>query len=314
MRTVVIGTVNLDITARSFDPIIMNDSNPGSVKTSFGGVGFNIARNLHFLGLEPEFITGFSDDIYGKSEWDYCRRISLNIENSQLIENSVSGQYVSIEDKSGEMITAVCEAGILDRIDIAKITDVLKQLEPDDITVIDANYAQKQLEELITSTRARVFVDPISVHKAQRLKNVLGHISLLKPNRHEAAVLTGIGCESKEGWKENIRALLATGMKSVAITLGAKGVIACNGSSCWQLSCPADRIVSVSGAGDSFISGMIYGLARGYEFAESLKLAQANSLITLGCETTVDETLCEEKLLSKRAEIEKRLEIREIVL
>ncbi len=314
MRTVVIGTVNLDITARSFDPIIMNDSNPGSVKTGFGGVGFNIARNLHFLGLQPEFISGFSDDIYGKSEWQYCQRIGLNIDNSQLIENSVSGQYVSIEDRNGEMITAVCEAGILERIDIARITGVLKQLQPDDIAVIDANYSKQQLEELITSTGARIFVDPISVHKAQRLKDVLGNITLLKPNRHEASILTGISCESEDGQRENIRALLSTGMESVALTLGSRGVIASDGRTCWRLSCPVTDVVSVSGAGDSFISGMIYGAAKGYGFVESLKLAQAMSLITLGCETTVDEALSEQKLLKKRAEIEERLQIREMKL
>ena len=314
MRILVIGTVNLDVTARSFEKINMNDSNPGSVKTSFGGVGFNIARNLHGLGLKPEFISGFSDDIYGKSEWDYCRKLGLNTENSQIIENSVSGQYVSIEDENGEMVTAVCEAGILDRIDIDKIVSLLGELDEDDIAVIDSNYSKQQLERLIPASKARIFVDPISVAKAQRVRDVLGNITLLKPNRHEAEILTGIKCDDEKGQIENIRVMLERGTRAVALTLGSEGVIASDGKSCWKLSCREDNVVSVSGAGDSFISGMVYGLAKGHDFAESLKLAQALSMITLECETTVDETLSEEKLLAKRREIEERLRIREIGL
>ena len=42
----VIGAVNVDIIASSYVRLIHQDSNPGTVKISYGGVGRNIAENL----------------------------------------------------------------------------------------------------------------------------------------------------------------------------------------------------------------------------------------------------------------------------
>src|SRR5699024_2364110 len=43
---VVVGGVNLDIGGRSLDELVPEDSNPGQVRTSLGGVGRNIAHNM----------------------------------------------------------------------------------------------------------------------------------------------------------------------------------------------------------------------------------------------------------------------------
>ena len=48
-RVAVIGAVNIDICGRPFNPLIMRDSNPGTVTMSMGGVGRNIAHNLRLL-------------------------------------------------------------------------------------------------------------------------------------------------------------------------------------------------------------------------------------------------------------------------
>ena len=47
----VAGGVNIDVGARCARKLRMKDSNPGYVRTSFGGVGRNIAHNLSLLGV-----------------------------------------------------------------------------------------------------------------------------------------------------------------------------------------------------------------------------------------------------------------------
>jgi hypothetical protein len=66
-RAAVIGAVNIDICGRPFNPLIMRDSNPGTVTMSMGGVGRNIAHNLRLLGLDVTFITALGGDMYAKS-------------------------------------------------------------------------------------------------------------------------------------------------------------------------------------------------------------------------------------------------------
>ena len=60
---VVVGGVNLDIGGRSLAKLVPEDSNPGQVRTSLGGVGRNIAHNMALLGLDVRLLTAFGDDL-----------------------------------------------------------------------------------------------------------------------------------------------------------------------------------------------------------------------------------------------------------
>ena len=49
---VVVGGVNMDIGGTSYAPLVSEDSNPGAVTMSLGGVGRNIAHNLCLMGTD----------------------------------------------------------------------------------------------------------------------------------------------------------------------------------------------------------------------------------------------------------------------
>ena len=61
-KAAVIGGLNADIWGRPSGPIILRDSNPGSVTLTPGGVGRNIAHDLRLLGVEVKFFTAFGGD------------------------------------------------------------------------------------------------------------------------------------------------------------------------------------------------------------------------------------------------------------
>ena len=54
---VVVGGVNMDIGGTPLAPLVRQDSNPGRVRMSLGGVGRNIAHNMALLGLDVRMIT-----------------------------------------------------------------------------------------------------------------------------------------------------------------------------------------------------------------------------------------------------------------
>lgn len=64
-RITVVGAVNVDICARPFLPLVHEDSNPGFVSMSMGGVGRNIAHNLRLLGQPVSLITAFGGRFSG---------------------------------------------------------------------------------------------------------------------------------------------------------------------------------------------------------------------------------------------------------
>ena len=61
---VVVGAVNVDIGGISYDTLVMNDSNPGTMVMSFGGVGRNIAHNMALMDIPVKMITVLGDDIF----------------------------------------------------------------------------------------------------------------------------------------------------------------------------------------------------------------------------------------------------------
>ena len=69
---VVIGGTNHDIFAYAHHAVKLNDSNPGYLKDSFGGVGRNIAENLARLALNPTFITVIGKDDIGQKIIEVC--------------------------------------------------------------------------------------------------------------------------------------------------------------------------------------------------------------------------------------------------
>ena len=60
----VIGAVNIDISASASASFRKADSNPGKIKVSAGGVGFNIASNSALLGIPVCFISAFGGDTH----------------------------------------------------------------------------------------------------------------------------------------------------------------------------------------------------------------------------------------------------------
>ena len=58
----VVGGCNIDINATSSSPLIFQDSNPGCVQTSLGGVGRNIGENLVRLGHKVSLLAPLGKD------------------------------------------------------------------------------------------------------------------------------------------------------------------------------------------------------------------------------------------------------------
>ena len=93
-RIAVIGAVNIDICGKPDGELIMEDSNPGVVSYSIGGVGFNLARNLSLLGCEVSFIAALGNDGYLGDIKKEADRYSINLDNSLFLENEKNSCYL----------------------------------------------------------------------------------------------------------------------------------------------------------------------------------------------------------------------------
>lgn len=138
------------------------------------------------------------------------------------------------------------------------------------------------------------------------LKPILKETDLLVLNKKEAQTLLKISTNSM---KTLLLGLKKLGSKTVVITNGAKKLFALHseneGAFTYSLTPPNVKIVHTAGAGDSFTSGLLAGLIKGYPFADALRLGQVNSTSVIQNLGTKNKLLneSEAKRLMKRFRI-----------
>ena len=295
-RIIVIGGANVDISARSFEPIVDRDSNPGRVSYSYGGVAHNIASNLAGFGIPVEYVTAFSRDNFGGQLVEDCLTRKMSLQHCQYFSDIGTSLYLAIVEPDGDMKVAIADMEILSHLDIDKLDGLFESLKEDDLLVLDTNLTVEQIDKLISRANCRIYVDPISTSKAVKISGYLDKLEMLKPNRLEAEILSGLPLKGPEDYAGILKWFADKGCNSIVISMGADGLIGRKGEEMYHLSNTSVEIVNTTGAGDAFMAGYMYGQYHGQDFLTSLKYALASSAIALGSRDTVSSELSEELL------------------
>ena len=301
----IVGGANVDISARSFKKLIENDSNPGKVTYSFGGVAHNIAINLVKIGCPVDFITAFSEDHFGKMLYESCYYSGLKLDNCQFFADQRTSLYIAVVEPDGDMNIAIADMDILSHLDTDKLKPLLSSLDENDMLVLDTNLTVEQLDNLINASKARIYVDPISTRKAVKITDFIDRLEMLKPNLLEAETLSGLKVNDSSDYMSLLNYFTDKGCKSIVISMGKDGLIGKKGDEAYHLSNTKVEIVNTTGAGDAFMAGYMYGQYHGYDFLTSLKYALANSAIALVSNETVNSSNSEKMLKEYYEKVER---------
>lgn len=117
---------------------------------------------------------------------------------------------------------------------------------------------------------------------------------LMKPNGHELASFTGHDGDALEddplAAARAARALVARGVETVLVTLGARGAVLVTADGAWHAAPPPTTVVSTVGAGDSSLFGYLLAAIEGRAPADRLALAVAYGSAAAGLPgTTIPE-------------------------
>lgn len=104
---------------------------------------------------------------------------------------------------------------------------------------------------------------------------------LVKPNRRELEAWAGHHLPSLTEVVKAAHALRDQGIAHVVVSLGAEGALWVNASGAWLAKPPRIEVVSTVGAGDSMVSGLIYGLMMRESSEYTLRLATAVSALAV---------------------------------
>ncbi len=278
----------MDIGGRSFAPLIAADSNPGRVSTTLGGVGRNIAHNLALLGAKVGLLTAYGDDLHGHQVAAACTRQGIDLRHALRIPGGTTSTYLYLADDRGEMALAVSDMSICEKITPEYLAEHLELLQNAAAVVSDANIPAESLIWLAENLRPPLFVDPVSVTKAEKLLPILGKIHTLKPNRLEAELLSGIPIRDKASLEEAADKLLAAGLKRIFISLGADGVFAAEKDQRLYLPNFPGKMVNTTGCGDAFMAALVWAYLENMELRESARAGLAAGSIAMESESTIN--------------------------
>ena len=286
----------MDICGMPFRPLIGNDSNPGKVSTTPGGVGRNIAQNLSQLGVDVKMLTVLGDDAYAEQIERSCAASGIDLSYALRMKDTPSSVYLYITDEKSDMALGISDMAICSYLTPEYLRAHKQLLDNAAVIVADTNLSAETLQWIARECVPPLIVDPVSASKAVRLIGSLDGIDTLKPNQVEAEMLTGIKIENADDAAKAAGELVSAGIKRVFLTLGSGGAVCAEENELFRLPCYPAEIVSTTGCGDAFTAAAAKARIDGKTLMESCRMGLAAGALTAGSSQTVSPEMSIENL------------------
>ena len=292
-----IGGANMDIHGRSGSPLIMRDSNPGTLHMSLGGVCRNICENLAMLGSNVKLVTVLGDDDNGRNILRGCEAVGIDMSHVRILPGERSSSYVSILDETGDMMLAMSDMHIIKRMDERFVEDNEQVLSRADIVVCDGNLSVATVERLTEVCLSPLYLDPVSTAWAKQMKPFIGYFDTGKPNRMELEALTDMPVERVDQVIAACDALLKKGVRRVFVSLGQEGMIyRGREGTVHRIARRYPDLVNATGAGDASMAGIVWASRQGMTADEIVCVGMAAGMIAIASPDTISKDMSPEKI------------------
>ena len=293
----VIGGLNIDLQGSSVNPLVFNDSNPGEIVMSAGGVGRNIAENISKLNIHSKILSYVGNDALG----DFVvNKSSLSGVDTSFIKKHShlpTSQYLSVLDDNNDMLVSISDMRIIEEMTIQDIDKWNLTIEQSSAIVVDTNIPIPVIEYLTDKySNIPLFLDPVSFAKTSKILKLIGRFHTVKPNRLETELISGVKITDNDSMLKAAKIIFDMGCKQIFITLGEDGVFYYDGENFGQYLHKGVNMISANGAGDAFTAGVVYGFLKLNGIKETAEFASAAAVIALRSTNTISDDLSEERV------------------
>lgn len=296
----VIGGINIDIEGSPFNKLRREDSNPGRISLSYGGVGRNITENIARIGGDVAMVSVIGEDQMGRGAKEELQELGVDVSGVEILAGRNSAMYLSILNEDKDMELAISDMDIVNVITPRFLDKHRELLLRSKAVALDTNLSEETLEyaaDILEKTP--LFLDPVSVTKAVKARKIIGKFECIKPNVMEAEALSGLKITSEEELRAAGGWFIQQGVKKVFITLNKEGVYYRSPDREGFIRPKDISPVSATGAGDSFSAAILIGMVRGLDIEEIAKIGMAAAQVTMESPGAVNKAI-------SKAEIERR--------
>jgi pseudouridine kinase len=269
----------------------MGSSNPASAVESFGGVARNIAENLARMGAAVGLITAVGKDSSGSALLAHADAVGIDTRGALKLDDAASGTYTAVLDHDGQMVVALADMALYDRITPDFLALRQQQRATASLIVADLNLGVDAVETLrLDAARDGVtlVIVAVSEPKMNRLPASLQGVRLLILNRGELGARLGRELNGDAELAAACRELQAQGAQDVIVTLGPRGVLFTTPNGVERQDAPPANVVDVTGAGDAFAAAVCLSLqGGGADLALACRRGLQLATLTIECRETV---------------------------
>jgi ribokinase len=253
----------------------------GDFATAAGGKGANQAVSAARCGGKVSFVARIGQDVFGDSAVTGFIRDRIDINRIFRDKVAPSGVALIFVAKDGENCIAVA-GGSNGRLSPADIEAASNEFE-------DAKIVIMQLESPIETVRAAATLGAragacviLNPAPARRLPGgLLRNVSIITPNESEAELLTGVKVKSDASAAKASVILRSRGVKTVVITLGARGAFVATEEGASRVPGFEVKAVDTTAAGDVFSGALAVALAEARSLFESVRFANAAAALSV---------------------------------
>lgn len=279
-KVVVVGSLNYDLVLKQERlPLKGETYSADELIQGPGGKGANQAVQCAKLGLATAMIGKVGEDRFGEALIGNLRAVGINNKGVTrqgttglgIVHLLPDGDYYSTLLKGANYLLGKSEIDDnLELIQNAKYL-VLQQEIPNDVN----EYAI----ELAKLTDCTVILNNAPARSIR--EEYLNKVDILVVNETEATYMENMLVNSIEEAINVALKLIKRVNRAVILTLGEKGAIVADHTSTYYVPATKVDAVDATGAGDSFIGGLIYSLDKGKSIKEAAEFASKISGFTV---------------------------------
>ena len=281
-KTVVLGSINMDL-------VINTERVPDKGETILGnqfltlpgGKGANQAVAIARQGGDVSMIARLGQDKFGDEQLANLGKNKVGVENIKQDATASSGVALVLVEKDGQNRIVVVP-GVNGHVSPGDVDDAEEILDQCEFLVMQLEIPLETIEYAIQFAKKKKIktvlnASPIPQESADA--EFLTSVDFLVVNEVEAQVMSGIPVTDIDSAKKAASFLQKKSNGVVVLTLGESGLVTANDGCVWHDEPFKVNVVDSTGAGDSFLGGLVASLQRGIGLEEAVIHANASGAL-----------------------------------
>ncbi len=280
-KIVVIGSLNYDIILKSQRrPEKGETMTVDQASFSAGGKGANQAVQSAKLDIPTYMVGCVGSDVQGAHLLETAKKYGVNTDYIRTVTGpSGMGIITALED--GSVFASIVRGAnyAIEKEDIDRAEEVMREAE---LVVFQMEIPQEINAYAIEKAKACGCKVLMNAAPAQDMPTeIMRKCDIIVVNEVEAAFYMNEEMNTPEKAVEKINEMAREFDSNIVITLGAAGAVVCENGQTTFIPSHKVEAIETTGAGDSFIGGIGYGLLHGMTLTKACEFATSCSAITV---------------------------------